>query len=119
MIFKDLLDSILEEEERAIGKFLDFKVMVFYDEGDIPHCHLKSNSRVAHPRLDEPGYLYHNGDVSLNSKERKLFDRFMSARNILFPELTNWECCALEWNKYSKRKITSTEKPDYTQLPDK
>ena len=91
------------------------KVCVYTNEGDyIAHCHILSNGNPdICVRLDKAELFKHGKNIGEfeNTKQKKLFDKFMKS---------NWEKCADVWNsaKGNINKIDTNKmsKPDYTTL---
>lgn len=120
MVFKDLFDSVLEEEKRVGDyQYNNTVVNIYFNEGPIPHVHVISGNGESHPRLDRADYLVHKDERFFVGKEKKVFDDFMASPNKEKPNITNWKWCIDKWNEVSQFKAKTTEKPDYTQLPDK
>ncbi len=123
MKFADALKLVLKEEQN-VGTYTStsgiWEVEVYELEGNLPHVHVTTaDGKISAPRLDIANYFIHgNKRYIMSSKERKDFDNFMNEKNKAFPEYTNWEFCAYEWNKNSNHKIkVGKEKPNYRLLP--
>ena len=109
------------EEEKRVGdyQYNNTVVNIYFNEGPVPHVHVVSKNGESHPRLDSADYLVHKNEHFFINDEKKAFDDFMASPSKEKPDITNWKWCVEKWDDANKFKIKATEKPDYTQLPDK
>ena len=97
------------------------------DGGNIPHFHIRdtNNWNKFHSciRLDEAKYFLHEGkEDTLNSKQRKLLQQFMtsSVTNSRYKSKfeNNWELACFLWdiNNSNEEIDEFVKQPDYTKL---
>ena len=97
------------------------------DGGNIPHFHIRDTNDWSkfHSciRLDEAEYFLHEGkEATLNSKQRKLLQQFMtsSVTNSRYKSKfeNNWELACFLWDINNSNEETDefVKQPDYTKL---
>lgn len=107
------------------------KVYINDIEGPIPHVHLTTNDSKwgACICLHEAYYFPHGGNPltegTFNSKQSKMFNKWMSTPNSAVHQMTNFQFAAFQWMKYFKDKfgdiykrndITLSSQPDYSHM---
>lgn len=113
-------------EMARLGHFDNIDIMVFENEGPIPHCHFKDNQKDSPGgciRLDKPEYFEHGAYIDkFNSKERKEFINFMNSpvrtKYKFLPYTTNYQALCVLWNMNNEQyEIKDDIKmPDYSKL---
>lgn len=104
----------------SVGKC---KVEVYGGEGPIPHFHIlkpdKSFQMCA--LIYSANYFSHGGKYTdtLNKPQRKILDNWLNEQNTKYPDFTNWEAIAFQWNLANQKwSINRSDKvkPDYTEM---
>lgn len=108
MKFKELFDTLLNEEDGLNGKDIR-KINVYGSEGKNPHLHYYFPTVEGCIRLDKPRYFCHEPHhEGLNAKDKKYMINWLA---------TNWQRCVDIWNKDSKQEKVNCQIPDYNLLP--
>ena len=110
-------------EMAQIGKIGGLYVLIFSDEGMVPHFHIsdkpnpKESNFSSAVKIQIPEYFPHGGhyEDKLSSKQKKQLMKFL---NTIDTGLSNWEFLLRTWNKNNScNKVNLyTELPDYTTL---
>lgn len=127
--FDDVLNKIDKEQQQLqemarIGNVGNFQISVFSDEENIPHFHFFNIQTKAKGciKVLTCEYFKHGKYTSeLNSKERKVFQNFLSnaTDDEIYKEgTTNFKVICHKWNKNNpENKIDiNTKQPDSKQL---
>lgn len=106
-----------------LGRFDEYKVLIYGSEGPVPHLHFQSTKggKKGCVRLDKPEYFIHGKYKDrLNSKELKQFIEFLKSPHRLLGKagISNWQMIIVYWgdNNPDYRLDIDTQMPDYTQL---
>ena len=114
-------DLLLEMSE--IGRFDEYKILVYGAEGPISHFHfesIKSRKRGC-IRLDKAEYFFHGKyQDKLNSKEIKNLIHFLNSPHKFFGKsgYNNWQIICVYWgdNNLDFQVDIDSPMPDYNQL---
>ena len=119
-------DSILLIEDaigrRSFSKLGELKILVYTNEGTIPHFHLKSSSSNWETCIEllKPKYFhYGKKNKVLNSKQCRELDDFMRSPNKIYDILSNWKACLFLWsigNNYSIIITKDIKYPGYIDI---
>lgn len=115
-------DMLLEMSE--IGRFDEYKILVYGSEGPIPHFHFEStkDNKKGCIRLDRPEYFSHGRyQDKLNSKEVKYLIQFLNAPHKFFGKVgyNNWQIICIYWgdnNPEFQVDLDTIKMPDYSKL---
>lgn len=109
MTAKQLIDSILFEEEGCLYNENGVKINVYGREGNNPHLHYYFPDVEGCIRLDKPRYFCHEPHhEGLKSGYKKFMIGWLKA---------NWERCVEIWNRDSNQEKVICKIPNYNLLP--
>lgn len=110
-------------EMAEVGRFDEYKLLVYGSEGPVPHFHFESikGKKKGCIRLDKPEYFFHGKyQDRLNSKEVKNLIAFLTAPHRAFGDvgITNWQVICIYWNDDNTKYQISDKAPmpDYSKL---
>lgn len=111
MNLKEIINTILFEEEGSLNGKDNPKINVYNNEGTKPHLHYEfKNGTKGCIRLDIPRYFCHESfHDGLNSWQRKTIIDFLN---------NNWKKCVDIWNNGRTEYLCQSEQmPNYNLLP--
>ena len=96
-------------------------IYVYSDEGTIPHFHIipKNGSSECCVCIYEPLYFNHgNKQLQLNSKQRKILNKWLKSEFKYNKKVTNWEVISTAWiiGNGDKYAPNLPSQPNYTNL---
>ena len=112
-------------EMAEIGRFDGYKIMIYGNEGPIPHFHVehKEKNLSVCVRIDKAEYFSHGSHKDkLDSKVIKKLKLFLESPHKFFGKngYTNWQIICVYWNDnnmdYQIEDVNSLKMPDYSKI---